>query len=379
MKRLTAYGSPLTVACMLVPMVLGAQRPTFGSTLFWESGLINAPSAYVSPLSGDMTMNFTRLGLDSAAMPAGVAKGASYNIAFSGSLFGRAEVGVSVFSGDLKFGAFGKLMLWDQVDGIWRQGLMHWMPSVAIGVRNFGTHKTLNRLALTGVPGFNSAPTFYGVATRTFIMARGENNMRPRSQVSFTGGWGNGLFTDDAGLGTDYAKGSTGGVFGGVTFDMATGPYSTLALIAEHDAWGVNAGARYDWRGIRFALSANELGGESAGSGSLGNYTGTKIAASIGWQTNLFALQRGNRLEAQTQKMEEEQGGLERQVRLSQQMIDVIEGQIDALNAITSQERNAERAELQRRLREEQEALRRLQEQIKAREAARRPPPPETR
>jgi uncharacterized protein YhbP (UPF0306 family) len=359
----------------LIPATIAAQRPNFGSTLFWESGLINAPAAYVSPVSGDMTMNFARLGLDSAALPSRLAKGASYNISFSGSAFGRAELGVSVFSGDLKFGGFAKVMVWDQVDGMWRQGLMRWLPSVAVGIRNVGTQKSLNRLAMTGsTTNLNTAMTLYGVATRTFIMAAGENNMRPRSQVSVTGGWGNGLFSDDGQLGTDYAKGSTGGVFGGVTFDMATGPYSTLALIAEHDAWGVNAGARFDWRGIRFALFGTELGGESPTTGTSGNYTGTKIAASIGFQTNFFALQRGNRLEARTQKLEEQQSDLARQVRLSQQLIDVIEGQIDALNAITTQERNAERAELQRRLRDEQEALRRLQEQIKAREAAKKPP-----
>src|SRR5204863_3437608 len=100
------------------------------------------------------------------------------------------------------------------------------------------------------------------------------------------------------------------------------------------------------------------------GGSTSGNYTGTKIAATIGWQTNFFALARGNRLEAKTQQMEEQTGGLERQVRLSQQMIDVIEGQIESLKVITSQEKNAERAELERRLRDEQEALRRLQERI---------------
>ncbi len=367
MKKLLILG--------LIPAALSAQRPNFGSTLFWESGLINAPTAYVSPLSGDLTMNLTRLSLDSVSLPASNAKGASYNVSFSGSMFGKLELGLSVFSGDLKFGGFGKLMLWDQVDGMWRKGLAHYAPSVAIGVRNVGTNKTLNRLAMTGGPGnLNSQMSFYGVATRTMVMAAGENNMRPRSQLSVTGGYGNGLFSDDAGLGEAYSKGGTGGVFGGVAFDMATGPYSTLSLIAEHDAWGVNVGGRYDWRGIRFSLFGTELGGKSATGGANGNYTGTKIAATIGWQTNIFALQRGNRLETQTQKLEEQQGGLERQVRLSQQMIDVIEGQIDALKVITTQEKNAERAELERRLRDEQEALRRLQELIKQREAAKRPP-----
>lgn len=372
----------LAVLAALVPQRdAAAQRPTFGPTLFWETGLVNVPAAAVAPLGGDLAFNFTRLTLDSTALPAGVGKTASYNLSLSASLWGRAEAGISVFSGDLKSGLFAKLMLVDQTDGIWRRGLVHWLPSIAIGVRNVGTEKSLNRLAITDPSSsLNTLGSLYGVATRTFVLAPGETPARPAVQLSLTAGHGTGLFSDDGGMGKAYASGATGGTFGGASLDFTTGRFSSLSLMAEQDGWAVNAGARFEWRGVRVAILGTDLGsaGDAIGSGpSPGRYTGSKIALTVGWQANALTLVRGDALERRTQHIQLEQGDLARQVRLAQQRIDVIEGQIDALKAIASQERNAERSVLERQLREEQEALRRLQELIKAREATKRPPEPE--
>ncbi|MEA3245281.1 MAG: hypothetical protein U9Q74_03900 [Gemmatimonadota bacterium] len=367
----------------LVPLPAAlAQRPTFGPTLFWETGLVNVPAAAVAPLGGDLAFNFTRLALDSSALPAGVRKAASYNLSLSASLWGHGEVGISVFSGDLKSGLFGKLMLVDQTDGIWRRGFVHWLPSIAIGVRNVGTEKTLNRLAVADESSsLNTLGSLYGVATRTFVLAPGETPARPAVQLSLTAGHGTGLFSDDGGMGKSYASAATGGTFGGASLDLATGRFSSLSLMAEQDGWGVNAGARVEWRGVRVAVFGTDLGNAADAAGAAGapggRYTGSKVALTVGWQANALTLVRGDALERRTQQLQTEQGDLARQVRLAQQRIDVIEGQIDALQAIASQERNAERSVLERQLREEQEALRRLQDLIKAREAAKRPPEPQ--
>ncbi len=355
-----------------------AQRPTFGPTLFWETGLVNVPAAAVAPLGGDLAFSFTRLALDSAALPPGAGKAASYNLSMSASIWGRAEVGISVFSGDLRSGLFGKLMLVDQTDGIWRRGLVHWLPSIAIGVRNVGTEKSLNRLAISdATSSLNTTGSLYGVATRTFVLAGSETPARPAVQLSITAGRGTGLFSDDGGMGNRYASAATGGTFGGASLDFATGRFSSLSLMAEQDAWAVNAGVRLDWRGVRVAAFATDVGhsGDDAPAPG-GRYTGSKVALTVGWQVNALSLVRGDALERRTQQLQAEQGDLGRQVRLAQQRIDVIEGQIDALKAIASQEQTAERSVLERQLREEQEALRRLQELIKAREAVKRPPEP---
>jgi hypothetical protein len=350
---------------LLVPAILTAQRPTFAPTVFWESGLINAPAAYIAPLSGDLSFSMIWMSNAKGREAASSRRlDGNYNLSVGASLLGRAEVGISIFTSDLKNGLFGKVMLWDQTDGIWRKGTLHWLPSMAVGVRNLGTNKSLDRYTNTNTGGqFNTAPTFYGVATRSFVLSAGERADRPKSQLSVTGGWGNGLFSDDGGFGEAYGSG-TGGVFGGASLDFAAGRYSTVSLIAEHDAWTANFGVRADLTGVR--LAAMYVGG-----GKVNPATGIDLGSggmtiSIGWQTNVLALIRGNRLEATTQRMNAEQASLDQQVKVSQQRIDVLEGQIDAARAIATSEKAAERAELERRLKDEQEALKRLQEMVKA-------------
>jgi hypothetical protein len=385
MCRLSLVVGVLAVVILSAPTAAHAQRPTFASTLFWDSGLINVPAAYASPLGGDLAFNFSRVSLDSANLPSLQAKQASYTLSLTASLWGRGEVGISVFSGDLKSGLFGKFVILDQTDGIWRRGPAHWMPSLAVGVRNVGTEKSLNRLALSGTESFSTAPTVYGVATRTFVVRPADDRdpTRPRTQLSLSAGYGTGLFKDDGGLGKQYASSATGGLFGGASFDISTGKYSSVSILAEQDGWGVNAGARADVRGLRIALFATELGAGTAkatASSAPGNpvvatggYSSQKIAMSVGWQANVLTLVRGNRMDQTTAKLTQAQGNLQREARFSQQRIDVLEGQIDALRAVASQEKFAERAELERRLRDEQEALRRLQILIKTREAAKKP------
>src|SRR3972149_1612285 len=83
----------LASAVLLAPLAIGAQRPTFAPTLFWDSGLINVPAAYASPLGGDLAFSFARLALDSARLPATQAKDPSYSLSVAVSLWGRGGAG----------------------------------------------------------------------------------------------------------------------------------------------------------------------------------------------------------------------------------------------------------------------------------------------
>ncbi|MBM4194111.1 MAG: hypothetical protein FJ202_07010 [Gemmatimonadetes bacterium] len=344
-----------------------AQRPVYGPTMFWESGLVNIPAAYVAPLGGDLNVSFTRLNLSGTEVGSAQLLTASQNIALSASLWGRAEAGISVFSGDLRNGFFAKAMLVDETDGIWRRGLRHWLPSVAVGVRNLGTEKQLDRLALTGNANVSTAPSMYGVATRTFVLAKGTDAAHPKLQVGLTAGYGTGLFKDDGGLGERYAAAPTGGAFGGAVADIALGRNSSLTLMAEQDAWDVNAGVRLDVRGLRIAYSIIELGAAEELKNGITTVASRKSSVTIGWQTNILSLVRGNRLEERTARTEQAQGDLQRQVQIAQQRIDAISGQLDALRVVTGADRAAERAALERQLREEQDTLKRLQDLIKNR------------
>jgi hypothetical protein len=365
MKRSVVVRALGALALVATAGPLNAQRPQFAPTLFWDAGLINTPAAYVAPLTGDLALNYARLGLDSTkGGPGFAAKNTIYNVSASVSLYGRAEVGISVFSGDLKAGLFGKYLVWDQTDAIWRTGLLHWLPSVAVGVRNVGSQKQLDRVAETNTgTNFNTAPTFYGVMTRSFVIKPAEEGTRPKVQLALSAGYGNGLFKDDAGLGKSYAKSATGGAFGGAQLQFLTGKYSSISLLAEQDGWDVNAGAQLDIRGIRAAIYMTELG---AGSGQRGSLAYSKVALSIGWQTNFSALIRGNRMEQLAERYDQRADELRKQIAAGEARVNAIEAQLKSLQAAAASSSSAERAELEARLREEQAALRRLQEQLKA-------------
>jgi hypothetical protein len=355
--RLMAAGLPL------LALPLAAQRPTFGPTLFWESGLINVPAAYVAPLAGDVAFNFSRLSFSDTdeSINAGTE---NYNLSIAGSLWGRGELGLSIFSGKPASGLFGKVLLVDETSYTWRQGLVHWLPSVALGVRNVGGEISLNRYAMSGGTRVTESPTLYGVVSRTLTLRRSTRgpDARPNLQLSLSAGMGTGIFKDDGGLGGKYSPLETQGKFGGASLDFAVSELSSLSLMIEHDAWSVNAGGRLDLRGIRLSAYGTDLSGNP------------KVALSLGWQANVFTLLRGNRLEERTAQAERAQGDLAREARLAAQRVEVIQSQIDALRAIASQQQTTERTELERRLREEQDALKRLQDLIKSRDAAKKPP-----
>lgn len=354
----------LTLGAIAAPAA--AQRATFTPTLYWESGLIDTPAAWVSPLGSDLAFHATRVQMDSTAPlgPVGSA-GQSYNVSVSASLWGRAEVGVSIFTSNLKGGLFAKGMIWDQMDGAFRTGLVHWMPSLAVGMRNVGNESGLTRWAEPGTAGFKTSPTLYAVATRTMALgAEVEPGTRAKAQLSLNVGVGNGLFSDHGGLDSRYAQHATGGFFGGAKLDLATSRFSNLALTAEHNGWDFNIGAVYEVRGLRLGAYLLEA---DAGSPSTASWSYRKAAFSVGWQTNLLALVRGNRMEARVVQMEREREQLTREIQSGQARVQSLEGQLRSVEGATEADRRAQRALLEQKLREEQEALRRLQERLNAR------------
>ncbi len=342
-----------------------AQRATFTPTLYWDSGLIDTPAAWVAPLGGDLSFHATRVQLDSTARLGPKGSGQSYNFSVSASLWGRAEVGASVFTSDLKGGLFAKGLLWDQMDGAFRTGLVHWLPSMAVGMRNVGNESGLTRWAEPGTAGFNTSPTLYAVATRTFAMGPvSEPGARGATQVTLNLGAGNGLFSDKGSAGAAYAKHATGGFFGGAKVDFATSRFSTLALMAEHNGWDFNVGAVYEVRGLRVAAYLLEA---DAGSPSATSWSYRKAAFSIGWQTNVLALARGNKMEERVAQMERERDQLMREIRAGEARVSAFELQLRSVEGATEADRRAQRELLEQKLKEEQDALKRLQERLNAR------------
>jgi len=366
MSRRILLGT-LALAAIVVPAApAAAQRATFTPTLYWDSGLIDTPAAWVAPLGGDLSFHATRLQLDSTVALGGKGSGSqSYNFSLSASLWGRAEVGASIFTSNLKGGLFAKALLWDQLDGAFRTGMVHWMPSVAVGMRNVGNEKETTRWAEPGAAGFNTSPTLYAVATRTFAVGPvSEAGARAKSQLTLNLGVGNGLFSNDGGLGLTYARHALGGAFGGAKMDFATSRFSNLALIAEHNGWDFNFGAVYEVRGLRAGVYLLEA---DAGSATPASWSYRKVAFSVGWQTNALALVRGNKMEARVAEIERERDQLTREIRAGEQRVVALETQLRTVEGATEADRRSQRELLESKLREEQEALRRLQERLKAR------------
>src|SRR5205085_11447721 len=102
---------------------------------------------------------------------------------------------------------------------------------------------------------FNTRPTLYAVATKDYSLGTPTGRM-PQATLGVTVGYGNGLFSDDGGLGKQYnAKGQIAkGLFLGGRYVMHPSLNTSVTVLAENDGWDYNAGIIGDWRGIPLGL-----------------------------------------------------------------------------------------------------------------------------
>lgn len=355
----------LLAVAALAPAVAQAQRPQYAPTLFWESGLIDIPAAWIAPLNGDLAINVSRIGFDSVGLST-VKRGPELNLSVATALFRRVELGVSVFSSSLDAAAFAKGLVWDQLDGEHLTGIVHWLPSFAVGVRNLSSISRLDRWARSGNLPPNAKSTIgsvYGVLTRTQVLARGENN-RPTVQLGATVGYGTGLFREDGGLGYGYSHNKTNGIFGGGKLDFRTSRFSVLSLMAETNAWDFNIGALWEFSGLRFGVNMTELGAGKAQATPYYPVGYQKFNVQVGWQGNVVGLLRGNRLEQQAAETERRTQELQKEMRAIEGRIAGLEARRQSIEGKSASEAAAEREALERLLREEREALQRVRDRL---------------
>ncbi len=396
-RRFAAVASLLALGIAARPAV--AQQ-TYPQTLYWGAGLIDIPVAWVSPVSGDFAANFgaqTFRGARGSPQIA-VLNGLNTNGAISASFFGRAEIGLAIYSDNPEWGLFGQGLLLNEETFRPRHGLAHWIPSVAVGIRNVGPYDHVDRFTigyelLPGTPadpdkrhvadslhrGFSTDNTVYGVATKSFSLSELNSGWGKSTTISLTAGYGNGLFKDDGGLGDLYARHSWNGAFGGVKVDLHPTERSTLSFMAENNSWDYNLGANYDWRGIRIGAYWMEVGAGKADStteiGSLYNYD--KFAFTLGWQSNVFALLRGNFLQDRVTQLEHEREQLVAEIAARQQRIAALELEINRYQAQNILDLEERRAAAEAELKAEREALQRLEERLRRLEQT-QPPPQQT-
>lgn len=360
----------------------------FPQSLYWGSGLIDIPVAWASPITGDFAISYSgkRFRLDPIATKLDYSDRLNSQFTASASLFGRLEGGVAFFSSNPEYGFFVRGVLVREEDLAARGGMLSWLPAVAVGARNLGKYSHIDRFGIgyrllpptpdepdaTHEPdslhlGFDTAPTLYAVATKSVTLSQ-LNERWPGVGVSLTLGVGNGLFSDNGGLGAAYASNATGGLFYGATVDIPASPDLRFTLLAENNAWDFNVGAAAAYRGIRAGVYVTELGAGS-GSGSAlapqGFYSYRKVAFTLGWQSNVLALLRGDFLQKRADRLARERDQLLADIGARQRRVAALEIELDRYEAQNLLELEQRRAAAEVQLRQEREALRRLEDRLK--------------
>jgi hypothetical protein len=374
---------------------LGAQQQ-YPQSLYWGSGLIDIPVAWVAPITGDFAINYggKQFQNDPNEPKLNYSNRINSQLVMSMALFGRLDLGYAAFSSNPEFGFFGRALLLREED-LGQTGIARLIvPAIAVGIRNVGSFEHIDRFGLGYAlfPGpnnnfvhiadelhenFDTRNSVYGVATKGWSLQQFRTSW-PDVDFSVTVGYGNGLFKDDGGLGDQYAKHSTGGVFYGAKVDLNPTRQTVLSLMAENNAWDYNIGASLSYRGIRAGLYVTELGAGSAAvnsaqpSTSIYNYQ--KVSFSLGWQSNIFALLHGNFLQSRTAALERQRQGLLAEIARRQERIAQLELEINRYEAQNLLELEQRRNAAETQLRDERESLRRLEERLRRIEQQITPP-----
>jgi hypothetical protein len=359
----------------------------FPQTRFWGTGLIDIPTASVSPLSGDFTVQYAGTGFQTSPQIPLYHTGLNSQGNVTIGLFGRAEVGVTAYSGDPEQGFSGQLLLLRQQD-FSATSPLRFLPNLAFGVRNVGPYSHIDRFNMgygeSVNPNGGSAPvirvdslhqsfstgnTVYGVATKGFMLSDIKSSL-PEVGVDLTVGYGDGLFSNHGNLPVRlYASNATGGLFYGIDATMRPTPNTLVTIMGENNAWDFNVGAQVDYRGLRAGVAVTELGAGSQKidptEAATAIYHYTKFSFTLGWHSNIFALFKGHFLENREAALRQQRDQMlaevsKRQSRIAE--LEVLVKQYEAQNLLELEQR---REAAQAELKAESEALHRLEERLK--------------
>ncbi|HUQ82371.1 MAG TPA: hypothetical protein VM076_14560 [Gemmatimonadaceae bacterium] len=384
-----------------IPLAAASAQQEFPQTLYWGSGLIDIPVAWASPVTGDFALGYSgkRFRVDPIATKLNYNDRLNSQLTVSAGLFGRLEGGVAFFSSNPEYGFFVRGVLVTEDDLAARGGLLRWLPAVAVGARNLGKYSHVDRFGigyqlLPPTPedpdarhapdslhlGFDTAPTLYAVATKSMTLNQIRDSW-PGVGLSLTAGVGNGLFSDDGGLGRTYASNSTGGFFYGAAVDIPVTSDFRLSFMGENNAWDFNVGASATYRGLRAGVYVTELGAGSASSivdplVSSGFYNYRKVAFTFGWQSNILALLQGDFLQKRADRLAREREQLLADITARQQRVATLQGELSRIEAQNLLELEQRRAAAEVQLRQERDALRRLEDRLKRVEQQRGITPP---
>ena len=375
----------ITLGAMLIAQrqLPAQQQDLYPATLQFGTGLIDIPVAWVSPNSGDLWVQTSakRIPYGGGDAELNLASTWNTNVAIDTHWARRFSLGVSLYSQNPEAGFFGHaLLVREQPDRAW--------PSVSIGFRNLGTLKHEDRFLIGhdvsfdsngGSSGhtspharhFETAPTIYGAATKSFIV--GSNG-----SASFTLGYGSGLFYDDGDLGSAYNdKGQIAkGLFLGGRYAVHPSENTRIDFLAENNGWDWNAGVVANWRGISLGVYATELeeGSKSPSKGPLYNvYNYTKVNVSLGYSANVFDIARGVVLRTRVGELERERARLRAELQSRERRVAELEADLRVSQAGELAEVAKQRQQLEAQIQAEREAIKAAEERLKALQTPKKP------
>jgi hypothetical protein len=390
MRAGAAWIAVAVVASVSSATSIGAQQGNdpYPATLHYGTGLINTPVAWISPSNGDGWFNISGKRIQYyGPADASFATQFNTNVALDTHWAGRFSVGIAAYSQNPEWGFFGQALLL-------RDNQVGFLPGIAVGFRNLGKYEHEERFLIghdiglnadgeyeETVPpfaeGFKTTPSFYGVATKEFALSSVSARL-PAPMMSFSVGYGNGIFSDDGDLGDQYNDKGTlaSGLFLGTRVVTHPTLNSTLTILAENDGWDWNAGAVFNYRGLSAGLYGTELeeGGKDHDVAQIYNYT--KINFALGYSGNVFDVARGVLLRARITELTREQQRLRMDIAERNRRIAGLEVTLRRAQAGELTDIARRRAEMEASINEEREAIRRATERLNEIERGQRPPTP---
>ena len=358
-----------------------AQQPIqpYPQTLQFGAGYINTPAAWVSRRSADSWLTLSAKDLPSFGGPEknGLASRLNSNFALDTHWGGRVSLGASLYSQNPEWGAFGQALLI-------RDGDLGFLPALAVGARNVGRFKHEDRFLIghdvvldsagkydevvgSRYAGFRTAPTLYAVMTKDVPLSG--YSERGQTSMSFSAGYGNGLFRDDGGLGDRYNDRGTiaRGLFLASRLVMHPSVNSSVTLLGENDGWDWNAGLVAEWRGVTIGVYGTELeeGGRKSDAQGFNVYNYAKFNFAVGYSGNVRDISRGVVLRSRITEMTREQQRLRYEIASRERRIHRLETQLGDARRGELAQLEKRRQQLELDLQAERDAIKRASDRLR--------------
>ncbi len=364
-----------TTATSTAPVAPTAADEPYNPTINYGVGLIDDPVAWISPNNSDFWFTYGARRIPSGPVETGGLF--SYwngNLSLDTHWLQRFDIGFSLYSNNPEWGFYGSVL------AIKENQFASFMPAIAFGFRNLGPYPHEERFLIgTDVTvdssgnrheitpfyfkKFNTAPTLYVVATKNFLI-----HTSWLSNVGVTLGGGNGIFSQDGGLGSSYSNSGTvvRGMFFGVRTVSHPSENTSISVVAENNGFDWNAGVIGGWRGLSLGLYGTELGkGGTPSASSFYIYNYAKFDLTLSYNGNFIDVAHGQWLRVHITELQREQRQLHNEIAERNRIITKLDAELAKLQQAEFTDSAKQKAQLEQQLQQEREAIQRANDRLK--------------